>query len=1020
MSWFRNVLGSGEPGVQPTGADTIARLCDRVQSSTLLDDRRDAVRALKSLSKKFRVEVGTQALDILINVLQTDRSDCEIMGYALDTIFNIIAAHLEPEEVEEESPAEQEARMKQEVQLSEQFIDIFLKRSENVSLVLGLLEEYEFKVRWPAIKTMTALSTMRASQVQQLILVSPQGVSKLMDLLSDTREVVRNDGLLLLTQLTKGNANIQKIVAFENAFDRLLEIIAEEGASDGGIVVEDCLLLLLNLLKKNSSNQTFFKEGSFIQRLAPFFDLKTSGGSSPDGSWSAQKVNNVNLMLQVVRTLVSPSNPQQATSVCQKVIHQCGLLKQLCGILMASGVPADILTETINTVSEVIRGSKLNQEFFAAVNAPSNPPRLVLAGGPLASVELTVNLWGQYTKELAGSNTHLAGFRPAIVVLLMSMVNEKQPYVLRCAVLYCFECFLYKNEIGQEQIIATLLPATADVQTVTAGQLLCGGLFSQDSLANWFAAVALAHALKDNTTQKEQLLRVQLATGLGNPPVSLLQQCTNILAQPTAKVQTRVGLLILLCNWLSNCQLAVSHFLTNPSNIPFLTAQVAEHADEHESLVQGLCAFLLGISIIDNDNANSSFTKESLRQLIAKRVGEESFIEKLEGVSKHELYTQAAQKPQLRFSSPDAMLFDYEFTSLYKHLESQIVKAIQESDDIESKKTVEDHDNIVTQYKDIIREQDNQLSETKKKYEDMKTEFSKQESQLSEQSSQIQQLKDQYALLKAQHGVNNTGQDLQNSTDLHDSGSEEISRLQAEVDDLRQQLADKDSAVEKLKNDLTVAEAKAVLNTDGTEEGNGEVSVVQTRLEEQQQEIQELKRTLAEQRDEVTKEKQRADDLSSQLEEKNNIPIPDNSALIAEKAAMSTKISDLESKLSHSESEISQLQSENQRLQDEKQDLESRLSSQGEGAADVSQLNDELQKLKLENERLSSEGQTAKEDVAQIRQEQEDLLVLLTDTDEKKDKYKEKLKELGQPTSDDEDGEEAEDEEEEEEDGDED
>ncbi len=68
-------------------------------------------------------------------------------------------------------------------------------------------------------------------------------------------------GLLLLTQLTKGNANIQKIVAFENAFDRLLEIITEEGASDGGIVVEDCLLLLLNLLKKNSSNQTFFKEG---------------------------------------------------------------------------------------------------------------------------------------------------------------------------------------------------------------------------------------------------------------------------------------------------------------------------------------------------------------------------------------------------------------------------------------------------------------------------------------------------------------------------------------------------------------------------------------------------------------------------------------------------------------------------------------------------------------------------------------------------------------------------------------
>ena len=46
----------------------------------------------------------------------------------------------------------------------------------------------------------------------------------------------------------------------------------------------------------------------------------------------------------------------------------------------------------------------------------------------------------------------------------MSMVNEKQPFVLRCAVLYCFQSFLYKNEVGQSQIIQTLLPTSADGQ----------------------------------------------------------------------------------------------------------------------------------------------------------------------------------------------------------------------------------------------------------------------------------------------------------------------------------------------------------------------------------------------------------------------------------------------------------------------------------------------------------------------------------------------------------------------------
>lgn len=76
--------------------------------------------------------------------------------------------------------------------------------------------------------------------------------------------------------------------------------------------------------------------------------------------------------------------------------------------------------------------------------------------------------------------------------------------------------------------------------SVSAGQLLCGGLFSADSLSNWCAAVALAHALQDNLTQKEQLLRVQLATSLGKPPVSLLQQCTNILSQVPLKHDTLV------------------------------------------------------------------------------------------------------------------------------------------------------------------------------------------------------------------------------------------------------------------------------------------------------------------------------------------------------------------------------------------------------------------------------------------------------------------------------------------------
>lgn len=106
--------------------------------------------------------------------------------------------------------------------------------------------------------------------------------------------------------------------------------------------------------------------------------------------------------------------------------------------------------------------------------------------------------------------------------------------------LYCFQCYLYHNEISQANLVQTLLPSSTDVSSLTSGQILCGGLFSTDVLSNWFSAVALMHALIDNNTQKEQLLRVLLATNIGSNPVSLLQQCT-LLLQQTTKLQSKVG-----------------------------------------------------------------------------------------------------------------------------------------------------------------------------------------------------------------------------------------------------------------------------------------------------------------------------------------------------------------------------------------------------------------------------------------------------------------------------------------------
>ena len=65
----------------------------------------------------------------------------------------------------------------------------------------------------------------------------------------------------------------------------------------------------------------------------------------------------------------------QVALSCQNTIQQCRLFDKFCHILMAVGIPADILTETIITLGECIRGNQTNQEAFAQVKAPSDPPR---------------------------------------------------------------------------------------------------------------------------------------------------------------------------------------------------------------------------------------------------------------------------------------------------------------------------------------------------------------------------------------------------------------------------------------------------------------------------------------------------------------------------------------------------------------------------------------------------------------------------------------------------------------------
>lgn len=102
------------------------------------------------------------------------------------------------------------------------------------------------------------------------------------------------------------------------------------------------------------------------------------------------------------------------------------------------------------------------------------------------------------------------------------------------------------------------------------------------------------------------------------------------------------------------------------------------------------------------------------------------------------------------------------------------------------KKTLEQHDSIVTHYKNMIREQDLQLEELKQQISTLKCQNEQLQTAVTQQVSQIQQHKDQYNLLKVQLGKDNQPQGSYNDgSQMNGIQPEEIGRLREEIEELK-------------------------------------------------------------------------------------------------------------------------------------------------------------------------------------------------------------------------------------------
>ncbi|KAI6212255.1 General vesicular transport factor [Aphelenchoides fujianensis] len=448
------------------------------------------------------------------------------------------------------------------------------------------------------------------------------------DLPHEQREIIRNHVVLMPSELSRGNLQLQHLFAFQNCFQLLFTIIEQEPTDS--IVIEDCLLI--NRLHQLTGDFLYPREDADV---------------TLESDWLPQKTANFIFILQVIRALVSPvDNAHANTHASQRCLLQTGPHRSA-----VPHVSTDVLTETAATLADVIRGNYANQNHFAA-STVSTPEGTKSALHLLKQLfRLRSSVFYCFLCYLYGNDTG----KQRVIDSLLPDDGEKPA------------------ENGQLQ--------KRQLQSENLGQYLCASIISAESVQVWFGAVCLMHTLFDADHLKPQLLRVQLETMPGEEPSSLLAHIGDLLISLGARrLQTRCALLMLLSVWLHNCGQAVEEFVSKDAHIDYLTSHLVETNTElregEDQVIKGLIAFLLGICVQHYENQDSgpevSSSSSKLIDVVNRRVGMEAVAGCLEGVTKSEFYIRAAQKPMPTVGSPQDLLLEYQFCKLFKSLEGPL------------------------------------------------------------------------------------------------------------------------------------------------------------------------------------------------------------------------------------------------------------------------------------------------------------------------------------------------------------
>ena len=650
------ILESQAPAKQ-TASDTINTLSNRLQSATLLEDRRAAILGLRSFAKLFPASVASGALRDLISSLRKDADDSDTTKVVLETLLMLFA------------PDEKSTEASEEITLW--LADEFTQRQDNITVLLDLLESKEFYLRLYSLQLILHISTARTERTQECILSAPLGVSRLVAVLDDKREAVRNEALVLLVALTPSSTELQKLVAFESAFDRIFALIETEGSlTHGSTTVQDCLSLLANLLKLNVSNQSYFRETGCISKLARLLAGVTKEEESADGvsEWAKpQRDLNVWGLLGLVQLFVVRGG--QGTPLNQASFWQSDIVVQILHLAFRSELDVSIRAKCFTTCADLIRGNASLQERFGDLAVPkaSVKARNITNGHPTVNgVELTNVIEALLNIALEPASISLFDVRLAACECVKAFFSGHagiRLHVLRRAIEG------YKS--GQDEVPNILMVLIRASDLPTAG----------DPYQTWMASVLLFQLLFDNPEAKELALSVTDGdASSGEEVITCIQSiASNLITSVQRREDERavIGYLMLLCGWLFEDPDAVNDFLGEGSSVPSLI-HASKVTSSTAPLVAGLCIVLLGI-IYEFSSKDSPVPRSKIHGLLVNSLGREIYIDRLTKLRENVHVRDFEVLPQSSIHTDGGLpnvFFDQTFVDFLKDNFSRLQRAV--------------------------------------------------------------------------------------------------------------------------------------------------------------------------------------------------------------------------------------------------------------------------------------------------------------------------------------------------------